>query len=104
MSENSLMPMERRRAAGVASRRRPRRSPGRMTVGVAVDLDALLADLVPDLGLVRDRLGRRAHALLGDRALLDDGLLRVERDLVLLLGQLAARHRGFSVRVRDRLA
>src|SRR3954449_947771 len=43
----------------------------------AVDLDLLLGDGVGDLALLLDRVLVEAHALLGNRALLDDGLLGV---------------------------
>src|SRR3712207_6254878 len=71
---------------------------------VALGLDPLLADLPAHLGLLGDLIALEADALLGHRALLDDRLLGVERDLVLLLGDVAAGQRGVAVGVRDRLA
>src|SRR5205085_2901116 len=62
----------------------------------AVDVDLLLGDGVGDLALLLDGLLVQAHALLGHRALLDHGLLGVQRDLVLLLGD-----RGAVGRVAD---
>src|SRR3954447_6781646 len=72
-------------------------------VDVALRLDALLADLVAHLGLLGDDVLVEADALLGHDALLDDGLLGVQRDLVLLLGEVAAGQRRVAVGVRDRL-
>src|SRR3954452_11053645 len=70
----------------------------------AVDLDLLLGDGVGDLALLLDGVLVQAHALLGHRALLDHGLLGVEGDLVLLLGDRRAVGRAVDVGVGDRLA
>src|SRR3954464_4385285 len=73
-------------------------------LGVALGLDLLLADLLADGLLVGVDVLAEADALLRDGALLDDRLLGVERDLVLLLGDLGAVERLVDVRVGDRLA
>src|SRR5215207_7301582 len=82
--------------------------PGTFAAGCSaatgVGLDLLLADLLGDLVLLDDRLLVETHALLRHRALLDDGLLGVQRDLVLLLGDRGTVHRRADVRVGDRLA
>src|SRR4051812_27152998 len=73
-------------------------------LGVAVGLDLLLAEVLADGLLVGVDVLVEANALLGDGALLDDRLLGVERDLVLLLGDLRAVERLVDVPVGDRLA
>src|SRR5687767_10937773 len=70
-------------------------------VGVAVDLDLLARDVLGHGALLGLDVLVEAHALLGHDALLGDRLLRVEHDLVLLLGQLGAGRRIVDVRVRD---
>src|SRR3954447_8174834 len=73
-------------------------------LGVALGLDLLLADVLADGLLVGLHVLVEADALLRDGALLDDRLLGVERDLVLLLGDLRAVESGVAVGVRDGLA
>ena len=68
-----------------------------------VGLDLLLADLLGDLAVLGDGLGAQAHALLGDRLLVDDDLVLVQHDLVLLLGDGRAVQRVVAVGVGDRL-
>src|SRR5215212_11777191 len=72
-------------------------------VGV-VDVDLFAADVLGDRPLLDLDVLVEADALLGDGPLLDDGLLSVQRDLVLFLGEVAAGHGGVAVRVGDRLA
>src|SRR3954468_16235786 len=72
-------------------------------LGVALGLDLLLADVLADGLLVGVDVLVEADALLRDCALLDDRLLGVERDLVLLLGDLRAVERLVDVGVGDRL-
>src|SRR3954471_23264616 len=73
-------------------------------LGVALGLDLLLADVLADGLLVGVDVLVEADALLRDGALLDDRLLGVERDLLLLLGDVRAVERLVGVRVGDRLA
>src|SRR5215210_6093778 len=70
----------------------------------AVDLDLFLRHGLRHLALLLDGVLVEADALLRHRALLDDRLLGVERDLVLLLGDRGALGRVADVGVRDRLA
>src|SRR5829696_6741039 len=72
-------------------------------VGV-VDVDLFAADVLGDRPLLDLDVLVEADALLGDGPLLDDGLLGVQRDLVLFLGEVAAGHGGVAVRIGDRLA
>src|SRR3954463_10435666 len=73
-------------------------------LGVALGLDLLLAHVLADGLLVGVDVLVEADALLGHGALLDDGLLGVERDLVLLLGDVGPVEGIAAVGVRDRLA
>src|SRR3954449_5712596 len=73
-------------------------------LGVALGLDLLHADLLADGLLVGVDVLVEADALLRDRALLDDWLLGVERDLVLLLGDVRPVEGVAAVGVGDRLA
>src|SRR3954451_25237873 len=91
------------RAGEPARARLPPRSVLAALLG-AVDLDLLLGDRVGHLALLLDGLLVQAHALLRDGALLHDGLLGVERDLVLLLGDRRAVGGLVDVGVGDRLA
>src|SRR4051794_17563713 len=92
--------------AGVASAMAGGREPAgaETSVAVVVDVDALGADGVGDLALIGLDVLLQPHALLGDRALLHDGLLGVQRDLVLLLGDGRTVQRRVAVGVGDRLA
>src|SRR3954464_8031129 len=71
---------------------------------VVVDLELLLAYGLGDHALVGADVLVEPHALLGHDALLGDGLLLVEHDLVLLFGDLGAVGGGVDVGVGDRLA
>src|SRR4051794_37132744 len=92
--------------AGVASAMAGGREPAgaETSVAVVVDVDALGADGVGDLALIGLDVLLQPHALLGDRALLHDGLLGVQRDLVLLLGDGRTVQRRVAVGFGDRLA
>src|SRR3954463_1069771 len=91
------------RAGEPARARLPPRSVLAALLG-AVDLDLLLGDRVGHLALLLNGVLVEAHALLRDGALLHDGLLGVERDLVLLLGDRRAVGGLVDVGVGDRLA
>src|SRR3712207_2297412 len=72
--------------------------------GAGVHVDFLAADLLGDLALLGVDVLVETDALLGHDALLDDGLLGAQRDLVLLLGELGAVERVVDVALGDRLA
>src|SRR3954469_22867902 len=71
---------------------------------VVVDLDLLFAYGLGDLALVGVNVLVEPHALLGHDALLDYGLLLVQHDLVLLVGDGGAVGGGIDVGIGDRLA
>src|SRR3954447_2151278 len=73
-------------------------------IDVPLDVDLLLADVARDRFLVGADILLETHALLWNRALLDDGPLLGQRHLVLLLADLGSRHRAVAVRIGDRLA